>query len=306
MAVDLDTVVAALDDLFSLDTAEPDSSMSRHIPRVFDAAGIDWRAFVEPLYAKRFNGLVRRGRSSVGTVFGACFPSAQVLDAWLEMARPGDLLITHHPIDARCGSPEGDVWAEGFVPIAASHLSAIADRELSVYACHAPMDASPTVGTGAAIVEALGGTTVDHFWPYGGGYAGHIADTPPTSSAALISRLYEIFGVSTVEVLGPMHASLDRIAILPGVGDQVDQMAIAEGLGARAYLTGELHVRIEGERGRRNFAEVEAFAATTGMTLLGVSHAASEHLVIETQLARWLAARFQLTLHPIREAQWWR
>jgi len=119
MAVDLDTVVAALDDLFSLDTAEPDSSMSRHIPRVFDAAGIDWRAFVEPLYAKRFNGLVRRGRSSVGTVFGACFPSAQVLDAWLEMARPGDLLTTHHPIDARCGSPEGDVWAEGFVPIAA-------------------------------------------------------------------------------------------------------------------------------------------------------------------------------------------
>jgi putative NIF3 family GTP cyclohydrolase 1 type 2 len=306
MAVDLDTIVAALDDLFSLDTAEPDTSMSRHVPRVFEGAGIDWRAFVEPLYAKRFNGLVRRGRPCVGTVYGASFPSAEVLDAWLSMARPGDLLITHHPVDARCGSPEGDVWANGFVPIADPYLSAIAERELSLYACHAPMDTSPTVSTGAAIVEALGGTTVDHFWPYGDGYAGHIADIPSTSSAALVARMYEIFGVSTVEVLGPMHASVDRVAVLPGVGDQVDQMAIAEGLGARAYLTGELHVRIEGERGRRNFADVEAFAATTDMTLLAVSHAASEHLVIETQLARWLAARFQVTLHPIREAQWWR
>ena len=304
--MDLDEVVAALDDLFSLGTAEPDSSMSRHVPRVFDAAGTDWRAYVEPLYARRFNGLLRRGHATVGTVYGACFPSADVLDAWLSVARRGDLLITHHPIDARCGSPEGDVWAEGFVPIAAGYLTVMAERELSFYACHAPMDASPTVGTGAAIVEALGGTTVDHFWPYGGGYAGHIADIPPASSAALASRMYEIFGVSTVEVLGPMHESVDRVAVLPGVGDQVDQMAVAEGLGARAYLTGELHVRIEGERGRRNFAEVEAFAATTRMTLLGVSHAASEHLVIETQLARWLASRFQVALTPIREAQWWR
>jgi putative NIF3 family GTP cyclohydrolase 1 type 2 len=306
MAMNLDTIVAALDDLFSLDTAQPDTSMSRHVPRVFDAAGVDWRAFVEPLYAKRFNGLVRRGRAEVGTVFGACFPSGEVLDAWLSMAQPGDLLITHHPIDARCGSPEGEVWAEGFVPIAAAQLAAMAERQLSLYACHAPMDTSPTVGTGAAIVEALGGTTVDHFWPYGGGYAGHIADIPPTGSTALASRMHEIFGVSTVEVLGRMHSLVERIAVLPGVGDQVDQMAVAEGLGARAYLTGELHVRIEGERGRRNFAEVEAFAATTGMTLLGVSHAASEHLVIETQLARWFDDQFQIALHPVREAQWWR
>ena len=306
MVVELDAIVAALDDLYQLDTAKPDASMSRHVPRVFGEAGIDWRAFVEPLYAKRFNGLVRRGRASVGTVNGACFPSADVLDAWLAVARPGDLLITHHPVDARCGSPEDDVWAAGFVPIAAAHLSAMAERELSFYACHAPMDTSPTVGTGAAIVEALGGRTVDHFWPYGSGYAGHIADIPPMSSTSLVARVRAIFGVTTVEVLGPTRASVDRVAILPGVGDQVDQMAVAEGLGAQAYLTGELHVRIEGERGRRNFAEVEAFAATTGMTLLGVSHAASEHLVIETQLARWLAARFQLTLNPIREPQWWR
>ena len=306
MAVELDRIVAALDDLYQLDSAEPDTSMSRHVPRVFDEAGIDWRAFVEPLYAKRFNGLLRRGSGEVGTVYGACFPSTAVLDAWLAVAQRGDLLITHHPLDARSGSPEDDTWAEGFVPIAAAHLSAIAERQLSFYACHAPMDASPTVGTGAAIVEALRGRTVGHFWPYGGGHAGHIADIPALSSGALVERARSIFGVTTVEVRGPMHASLTRIAVLPGVGDQVEQMAHAESLGAQAYLTGELHVRIEGERGRRTFAEVEAFAATTGLTLLGVSHAASEHLVIETQLARWLDDRFGIAIRPLREVRWWR
>jgi putative NIF3 family GTP cyclohydrolase 1 type 2 len=230
--VDLDQVVGALDELFDLATAEPDASMSRHVPRVFDEAGIDWRAFVEPLYAQRFNGLVRRGRPEVGTVYGASFPSADVLDAWLAVAGPGDLLVTHHPIDARNGSPEGDVWGQGFVPIAPAHLGAIAGRGLSLYACHAPMDASLVVGTAAAIVEALDGTTVDHFWPYGGGHAGHVADIPPTSSAGLVDRARAIFGVSTVEVEGAAHDSLSTIAVLPGVGDRVDQMTLAEGLGA--------------------------------------------------------------------------
>jgi putative NIF3 family GTP cyclohydrolase 1 type 2 len=175
-----------------------------------------------------------------------------------------------------------------------------------MYACHAPMDTSLRVGTAAAIVEALGGTITDRFWPYGNGHAGQVADIAPTSSAALVRKSQEIFGVTTVEVKGMMHGSLTRLAVVGGIGDHVDQMAIAESLGAQAYLTGELHVRIEGEYGRKKFADVQAFTGTTGMTLLGVSHAASEHLVIETQLARWFTSAFQVTVVPIREPRWWR
>lgn len=91
-----------------------------------------------------------------------------------------------------------------------------------------------------------------------------------------------------------------------GIGDHVDQMLAAEQRGAHAYLTGELHVRIEGDYGRRKFADVQRFATRTGMTLIGVSHAASEHLVIETQLARWIHHTLDTDLRPIRETQWWR
>jgi putative NIF3 family GTP cyclohydrolase 1 type 2 len=191
-------------------------------------------------------------------------------------------------------------------PIDAARLQAIDQRELSMYACHAPMDTSLQVGTSAAIVEALGGTIADRFWPYGDGHAGLVADIPPISSSALVSLARRIFAVDTVEVEGTEHDEMTRVAVVGGVGDHVEQMMLAEGMGAQAYLTGELHVRIEGEYGRSKFEAVQAFAATTGMTLIGVSHAASEHLVIETQLSRWFAENLQITVHPIREPRWWR
>lgn len=306
MSIRLDHLAGDLDSLYRLDSAPLDASMSRHLPRVYDDAGVDWRGFVEPLFARRFNGLMRAGAPEVGAVHGACFPSAEVLDAWLAVARGGDLLITHHPIDARNGSPVDESWAEGFVPITAQRLDEVAARGLSMYACHAPMDVSLTAGTSASIVEALGGTITDHFWPYSDSFAGHIADIAPTSTEALAGRLREIFRIDTVDVEGARHDALARVAVIAGVGDRVDQMVEAEALGAQAYITGELHVRIEGEYGRTKFADVRTFAASTGMTLIGVSHAASEHLVFETQLARWLVQTNGIALTPIREPKWWR
>jgi hypothetical protein len=55
--------------------------MSRHVPRVYEEVGVDWRAFVEPQFAQRFNGLMHRGHASVSAVYGASLPSAEVLDA---------------------------------------------------------------------------------------------------------------------------------------------------------------------------------------------------------------------------------
>ena len=166
------------------------------------------------------------------------------------------MLITHHQIDARNGSPVNESWAEGFVPIAGQRLDEIAVRGLSMYACHAPIDVSLIAGTSASIVEALDGTVTDHFWPYSDAFAGHIADIAPTSSQALAVRLRDMFHNDTVEVEGARHDTITRVAVIAGVGDHVDHMAKAEALGAQAYITGELHVRIEGESGRAKFADV--------------------------------------------------
>ncbi|WP_433718699.1 Nif3-like dinuclear metal center hexameric protein [Actinoplanes sp. CA-051413] len=301
----LQTVVDDLDRLFELASAAPDIAMSRHLPQVYAEAGVDWRRWATPEFAEKFNGLMIRGRPQVGQVFAACFPSAEVLEQWLALARPGDLLITHHPIDVRNGHPDGR-WAEGFVPIGSRHLAAITGRGLSMYAVHAPMDTSREVGTAAAIVEALGGTVEGGFWPYGNGFAGLLCRVPPLSSTELIATARRIFKVDLVEVAGRQRPVIERIAVVGGIGDRVAEMAAAEDHGAQAWLTGEIHVRIEGDYGRRKYAGVRAFAAGTTMTLIGVSHAASEQLVLRTQLSRWFAERHSLTPHLLDEPQWWR
>jgi putative NIF3 family GTP cyclohydrolase 1 type 2 len=303
--VDLDTLVAQLDALFDLASAEPDVAMSRHVPRVYAAAGVDWQRWTTPTFAERFNGLMVRGAPRVGQVFAACFPSAEVLDQWLDVAEAGDLLLSHHPIDIRNGSAHGR-WAEGFVPISAAHMEQIAAGRLSMYACHAPMDISLTVGTTAAIVEALSGTVESSFWPYGQGFAGRICAVPRRTSEELVRDVESIFDIDVLDLAGPWREVIDRVAIVAGIGDHVAEMAEAERLGADAYLTGEIHVRIEGERGRANFAEVQRFARDTTMTLIGVSHAASEDLVMRTQLARWFRQHVPVPYTTVAEPEWWR
>jgi len=82
-------------------------------------------------------------------------------------------------------------------------------------------------------------------------------------------------------------------------------MQHAEAAGAEAYITGEIHSRIDTEYGHRKFASVEQFAATTGMALLGVSHAASEFLVMEREMRLGSKSALPLRRYP-REPHWWR
>jgi putative NIF3 family GTP cyclohydrolase 1 type 2 len=299
--VALDALVSEMDALWDVAAAGPDPTMSRNLPRVYEDAGVDWRALVEPRFAELFNGLMFRGAAEVGRVSGACFPSAEVLDRWLPTARAGDLLVTHHPIDVRNGTPD-EVWAQGFVALSAAHQSAIRAKRVSLYAVHAPMDISQVVGTTASIVEALGGRVEERIWPYGNGYAGRICRIAPASTDALAARLADIFRIDQLEIEGERRDRIERIAVVAGVGDHLDAMRDAEARGADAWVTGELHVRIEGEYGRRKYAEVKALR--TGMSLFGASHAATEHLVMRTQLARWFRGR--APYDTIDEPHWWR
>lgn len=301
----LNDAAAALDRLFHIEDVEQDPAMSRFVPDVYGEAGINWQRYVTPEFAARFNGLMVRGSEQIGHVYAATFPSAEVLDAWLTQARPGDLLITHHPIDCRNGDPRG-AWDEGFVPISQERLDAITERQLSMYACHAPMDTATEVGTTAAMVEALGGRIEGMLWEYGAGYAGRICRIAPLSTAELHEQLLRTYHLPYLEQEGPHHDRIEVVAVVAGIGDKVNVMEDAERLGAQAYVTGELHVRIEGAYGRTKFAQVEAFAQRTGMSLFGVSHAASEHLVMETQLPGWFRETLGLEVRPIREKQWWR
>lgn len=301
----LDDLAARLDSYFGVGALAADPSFSRMLPMTCDAAGFDWKAAFEPGFVARCNGLMIRGRPEIGAVSASAFPSNEVLEAFLRDAAPGDLLFLHHPLDMRCGDPRG-AWGRGFVPIDAAAIRRIRDAGLSVYACHAPLDVHPEVGTASAMVEALGGSPCGRFFPYGNGYAGILCDLAPLSSAELASNCLGIFGIPYADVAGAGRDRVSRVAVVGGCGDSATAMDEAAAAGAQAYLTGEIRARVDNEFGRRRFAEMEAYASRTPLALIGVSHAASEQLVMRTQFRRWMRAEFGVEVRVIEESRWWR
>ncbi len=300
----LDEIVKRLDALFEVPEWEGDPAMSRFLPRAYDAIGIDYRALLEPAFCRRFNGLMLRSSDQVREAYCAAFPSPEIVEGVLERARDGALHFLHHPIDMEVGGV-------GFLPVAPESLERLRAQGVSLYACHAPMDVHDEIGTNAAIVQALGVEVQQGFASYGRGFAGRLGTIAPTSLEGLVCLLQTVFAVQRVERGGARPEIVSRVAIVAGGGDEVELFQAAEEWGADVYITGEWWTRTtplgEGERAwaEGNRAACCAYAEASGMAFLGVSHAASEHLVMEMQMANWFRQQGvpAACLEPV---DWWR
>jgi putative NIF3 family GTP cyclohydrolase 1 type 2 len=301
----LSALVAGMDEFFKLDACGPDPAFSRYLPRAYEQNGVAWQDFMEADFQRRFNGLMLKGGDTVGTVFCSAFPTPEVLDIFAARAGAGDMLFLHHPLDLESGDPLGDM-GRGFLPIPPAQLTRMRDAHLSVYTCHAPLDIHQKVGTTAAMVKAVAGRVEGTFWPYAGGFAGAVCAIDPLGTQDLVALARYVFGVDYVDFAGRMRQQITRLAVVAGAGYKVDEMRDAEAKGAQAYLTGEILDRIDNDHGRRLFADVQGFARATEMSLLGVSHAASEYLVMKTQMVPWLKATFAVKAEPIPMSRWWR
>lgn len=310
--VPLSTLSSRLDSFFGVPSFGPDPSMSRFVPQAYARPGSGGLEGFETAFRSLFNGLMVRGSPTVHRAFAAAFPSVDVVQTFLSEAETGDLLFVHHAVDLRNGTPEGTpdgTWVDPEMaarPLAPQQREALRERGLSVYACHAPLDIHPEVSTSVAMVERLGGTTEARFFPYGPGTAGIVCRIPQLDWSEFLRRVAEQFHVPFLEKKGGSPPSVERIAVVGGCGDRVEEMVRAQGLGVDAYLTGELHLRWEGERGRSNFRDVERLARSSRMALVGCSHAASEHAVMETGVPGLFQREFGLKVRPIPEPVWWR
>lgn len=303
--VNLTLLATELDAFFHVNELAPDPTFSQLLPQVYDEVGFDWRRSFEPEFVNRFNGLMLRGADEVHTVFCAVLPTPQVLRDFLARARPGDLFFTHHPLDFEMGDPHGQP-GRGPLPIEAELLDALKARQLSFYSCHAPLDDNRQVGTTVAIEQALGAAFERRFYASHQMHFGSIGTLRAISTYALMEKLKRIFDVPYVDLVGVAHDRIERIAVVAGSADKVEVMQEAEALGAQALISGEVRSHRGDEYGRAKFKRVMEYLPKTSMSLIGVSHAASEHLVMETQMAPWLTGRFQVRAQTIRMDRWWR
>ena len=298
-----DQLVGFLDRYFALDAYGPDAGMSRHVPATY--GDVDWRGMFEPGFNELFNGLMIKGGDKVEAAYCACFPTPDVIARFLEVGSAGDLLFLHHPIDMETGDAEG-AWGRGFLPISIENLDALRDKNLSVYACHLPLDCHEEISTTQAMVGALDGRVVDRFYPVGPGYAGVYAEIPPMNHNELTRRLQAIYDIPYIDFAGPEHDRITKLAVCGGVVSGSDYFEAMESSGIHAFLTGDFRPRIEGERGRTTYAANNEWAAAHQLGLYGVSHAASEYLVMETQMVPWLWDVHGVAATGIPQEKWWR
>jgi hypothetical protein len=204
-----------------------------------------------------------------------------------------------------------EVGGIGFLPIPPPALEQMKAQGISIYACHAPLDCHDEIGTNASIVQALCVRVEQNFARYGLGFAGRVGVLTPLSLEALIAKGKEIFGVRQVLAGGAEPASITRVAIVPGGGDDTEMMEEAETLGAQAYITGEWYTRTmpadQSDRAwaEANRADCQGYARSTRMALLGFSHAATEFLVMERQMAAYFQ-RSGLQVECLEQSDWWR
>ncbi|HSR32505.1 MAG TPA: Nif3-like dinuclear metal center hexameric protein [Anaerolineae bacterium] len=300
----LEQLVHELDELFAIHEWDRDPAASRWIPRLYQEIGYDHTQIFEVDFCQRTNGLMLRSGDEVKKAYCAAFPSPEILRELLEVSSEGAMLFLHHPFDM-------EVSGVGFLPIPPEALEQLKARGISVYACHAPMDCHDEVGTNASMVEAFGIQVEQHFARYGHGFAGRIGSITPTELGELARRGRAIFCVDRVEVGGGKPAIISRVAIVAGGGDDPELLEEAEQRGAQAYITGEWYTRTlpvgeeEKEWAEANKAACLAYAETSGMALLGFSHAASEYLVMKGQMIRFLEAKgVQAT--SMEPSDWWR
>jgi putative NIF3 family GTP cyclohydrolase 1 type 2 len=302
--VALQTVCDGLDAYFRLADWPPDPAMSRWVPRVYGRPEFDYPTGFEPSFCTRFNGLMLRSSERVSAVFCAAFPSPDVLQRLLDSAVQNALLFVHHPVDMEVGGL-------GFLPIAADALTELRRRGISIYSCHAPLDCTDGVGTNAAIAEALDLKVEAGFSPYGVGLAGRICTVGPLSMEEFQRAVRRAFATPMLQIGGQIHATVDRVAVVAGGGDDMETLEAAESRGCQVYLTGEWYPRSRPadptfrERLQKEARSFMEFSQRTAMTLVGVSHVASEQLVMATQAGR-LFEQFGLQVVAVAPQFCWR
>jgi putative NIF3 family GTP cyclohydrolase 1 type 2 len=240
-----------------------------------------------------------KGASNVERIFLAVFPTDHVLERFIEESGSGDLLFMHHPILMECGDPKGK-WGKGFVPIKEKYIKQMKEKNLSVYTCHAPLDLHHKLSTNMAIVNKLRAKPIETH-----NEVVIYCTIEKTNTDELVSLLKEIFDITYVDFEGQNLSDIQKIAIVAGCGDVVEWMKEAEDHGVQAYISGEIHCHIDNDYGKQKYKKMMDYVANTSMSLIGVSHSASEYLVHKTLMKDWFEKNFDIQTVLIPQERWW-
>lgn len=215
------------------------------------------------------NGLQVPGGSEVTSVVTGVSATRELFEVALE--REAQMVLVHH------GLFWGDAGA--LSEMQAGRLRALLANDLSLVAYHLPLDAHPSVGNNALLIESLGLAIEESFGDYKGHSIGFVATSPGIGGDELATTIATQLGREPLHLAyGPER--IERVAVIAGSApDYIEAAALA---GCDAFITGEPAER------------VNSAAKELGIHFYAAGHHATEKLGIQ-RLGDTLADHFGVT-----------
>jgi dinuclear metal center YbgI/SA1388 family protein len=215
------------------------------------------------------NGLQVPGGAEVSSIVTGVSATKELFDIALE--REAQLVLVHH------GLFWGDAGA--LSEIQAGRLRVLLANDLNLVAYHLPLDAHPSVGNNALLIEELGLAIDESFGDYKRHPIGFIATSPGIGGDELASTISSRLGRE------PLHLSygpetIERVAVI--AGSAPDYIEAAAAAGCDAFITGEPAER------------VNSAAKELGIHFYAAGHHATEKLGVQ-RLGEALVEHFGVT-----------
>ena len=222
-----------------------------------------WRAYVEPGWEERWNGLSIRGGDDVERVVTCVFPSDRIVAG----LAPGTFLFSEHPLDF-ADEP-------GFLPLSPVSFERMRQDGISFYNVHAPLDMHPEVSPSRLCALGVGLESLVEYFPICEGIPGGAAVIGESRLTVdgLADALRSYLGPEIlVHVLMRSRGEAGRVAMVAGGGAVAEILEASLELGCDTYVTGNAATNC-----RLDFVqeEVRAFrerAEAAGVSLIDAMH----------------------------------
>ena len=204
--------------------------------------------------------LVGRTEKEVKKIYVALDATDEVIEQ--AVAADADMLITHHPL---LFSPLKKITDEHFI---GGRVVKLLQHDISYYAMHTNYDVCGMADISAAILRLDGAETLEVTDEESREGIGRVGDlSSPMSLQSCGEFIKEKFQLDSVKVFGDLSSTVQRVAICPGSGKGMTELALEKN--ADVLVTGDIghHEGID--------------AVAQGLAIIDAGHYGLEHIFIE-------------------------
>lgn len=201
---------------------------------------------MEPMFLKRFNGLMLKNTDNVESVIASCFLCDDLIEEIKFAGVRNALLVCHHMLDIDAGQP-GTWNAKGFTSISDESLKFLQANGISVYTVHLPLDANASpINTHLALCNTLELLPQKELLVREGFSLGYLAKATPSWRDLAESRFTSVLMVG--DGMKAESITTGVLAVLAGMVSSVQMLEEIVDSGCNCLVCGDVLLRQKTER----------------------------------------------------------